>query len=717
MTTTVLPLLCVILGLLLVPERAMARPWVQRMVAAGVAVVVGRYLWWRLTVTVLPADDLSFQSILVWTIFAVEMLAWTDAAIMFLALLARVDRKPEADRHEARLRARPPADLPAVDVMIATYNEPLDVLEKTILGAMVLDWREDRLNIWVLDDGRRDWLRDYCAARGVGYLTRDGNAHAKAGNINAAIARTSAPFFLVLDADFVPQRAFLFRTVGFFDDPTVGIVQVPHNFFNSDPMQASLGLRRSLPGDQRFFFEELMPGRDGWDCAFCCGSNGIVRRSAMEEVGNALPTGSITEDMLLTLALLRKGYVTRFLSERLAIGLAPESLSAFFVQRARWARGGIQILYLRDGPLGPDLTLVQRLMFLPLHWLTQCLSQLAAMSVPAFYLLTGIRPLLNAQGPDVLSYQIPAIVVTVMAVRLFSPRHFFPLAATAHAVLQAFRLLPTVMVTLIRPHGHAFKVTPKGKGVGGVQVDRLTVGLSMSLLVATALGLFLNADPDLRRVEAGALVPVLAFWALANMVVLSVVATIAVSAVPLRAEERFDIVTPCQLRRPGGSQPAQTRDLSLSGAAVIVEAAAEGDWFLLELPEVGLIPAEVVRRAPVPGGTLLGLRFALEPGALRDRLVQRLFTSGLDVAVKPEKGLSLTLAILGRVLRDQVAAAPAPVAPGAPPDWIREAMADTAARIAEWEALPDPAARTADGEDSPDPAGREASASPLRLSA
>lgn len=695
-----IPLLLLLAGWLLLPQSAMARPWAQRLVVAVVAVVVLRYLWWRLTVTVLPAEGVTVESVFIWTLFAIELLAWADAGIMFTALLARTDRSPEADRHEARLRALPPAALPEVDVLIATYNEPLDVLEKTILGAMALDWPAARLRIWVLDDGRRDWLAAYCAQKGVGHLTREGNAHAKAGNINAAIRRTTAPFFLVLDADFVPQRNFLFRAMGFFADPRIGIVQIPHNFFNSDPMQASLGLRRALPDDQRFFFDTLMPGRDGWDCAFCCGSNGIIRRSAIEEVGGGLPTGSITEDMLLTLALMRKGYVTRFLGERLAIGLAPESLAAFFVQRARWARGAIQILYLRQGPFGPGIGLVPRLMFLPTHWLTQCLSQISAMSVPAIYLLTGLRPLLQAHTDAVMSYQIPAILVAILAVRLFAPRHFFPLAAISHAVLQAFRLLPTVLWTLVRPHGHVFKVTPKGSAAaGGPQVDRLTVAMSMSLLLATAVGLFLNADFMTRLVDPGALVPVVAFWAVVNMVVLSVVATVAVSAVPLRAEERFDLVEPCLLRSPAGGLAARTIDLSLSGAGVVLTegSAARGDWFLLSLTDVGTIPAEVMRCAPAAEGQILGLRFALPPGAVRDRLIQRLFTSGLDAPVRAGTPLRMTLAIIGRVLGSAPAgrsATPAPEVP--PPDWLRGMQDEAERTVLEWEAdaratLPSPA--------------------------
>ena len=110
-----------------------------------------------------------------------------------------------------------------------------------------------------------------------------------------------------------------------------------------------------------------MPSRDAWNAAFCCGSNSVTRRAALRTVGDEMPTQSITEDMLLSLILLRNGYVTRYLCERLAFGLAPEGLRAFFIQRRRWARGATQILFLAAGPLGKNLTIMQRLLFLPTH--------------------------------------------------------------------------------------------------------------------------------------------------------------------------------------------------------------------------------------------------------------------------------------------------------------------------------------------------------------
>ena len=679
--------LILLLGLVvLFPRRWMRHRGIRFALIAGLGVVVVRYLWWRLSVTVWPAQSLDIQSAFVWALFLVELVAWFDGGLLFAALLRRTDRSPEADAHAARLRALAPADLPAVDVMIATLDEPMDVLERSIAGALAIHWPKDRLRIHILDDGRRDWLRDFARDKGVNYLTRADNAHAKAGNINAAIARTSAPYFLVLDADFIPQRSILYRAMGFFEDDRIGIVQIPHNFFNPDPMQTNLAMHTTLPDDQRMFFDAIMPGRDGWGCAFCCGSNAIIRRAAINAVGGGLPTGSITEDMLLTLALLRKGFVTRYLNERLAIGLAPESLSAFFVQRARWARGAMQILFLKDGPFGPGLSLHQRLFFLPSHWLSQSLSQTAAMTVPAFYLWTGLLPLLNADTWQVLHFQIPAILGTIACMRIFAPGEYFPIASTAHGVLQAFRLLPVILGTLVKPQGHAFRVTPKGSATHGENtIDKPTLAVAIGLMVVTALGLLLNSSYNFQIVQRTNLMPVVAFWALVNMLVLLIVATIAVTPSRLRTEERFAVNEPGRIGTgapPDGWFPTEIRDLSLSGARLLVEmpeagVPAPGSWIAVEIAGVGSIPAAIRRRNPARSApaTELAVEFDLPVSARRDRLIARLFTEGRDNSCHTLDAWSVTWRMIARILRsDNVR--PARAEPRGPvPDWLRTEVA------------------------------------------
>lgn len=669
--------------------------------AGGYLGILVTYLIWRVTETVLPARDLSVGSAIVWVIFLAEAWLWYETLQLNLLLLKRTNRSPEADAHEARLRSTPPGDLPTVDVFITTYNEPIDVLEKTIAGALALDWPKDRLFIHVLDDGRRDWLASYCSAREVNHITRADNSHAKAGNINAAVHRTGAEFILILDADFVPQRQMLMRAVGFFQDPKIGIVQMPHHFFNNTPLQTNMDMRHALPDEQRFFFDVIQPGRDGWDCAFCCGSNGIIRRSALMEIGGAMPTDSITEDMLLTLALLRKGYITRYLGERLAIGLAPETLDAYFVQRARWAQGGVQLLYVPNGPFGPGLTPLQRLFFNPSHWLSQSFCQPIAMATPAFFLLTGLPPLLNASLAEIFAFQIPAVMAAMIFMQFLAPREFSPIASTVEAVLQSFRLLPVVVLTLIKPKGHSFKVTPKGSDVGLAREDRFTIRIALSILFATGLGLLINADYSIRIVETGDLLPVVAFWSVFNMVILLIVITAAIPRPVFRTEERFAISEPCRVSTDSSETTGETIDMSLTGVLAALHRPDElpdvqpGKWLGTEIIGVGVVPTLVRRVFRVGDETRIGMSFHLPDGPVRDRFIQKLFCEGRQTASAKIDTRGSFLLMLTRIfgkprtLPRHAAPGPSPM----PPDWLIQKLGHSSTKQNARAIRPGPSAR------------------------
>jgi cellulose synthase/poly-beta-1,6-N-acetylglucosamine synthase-like glycosyltransferase len=636
---------------LLGPALPVARAWGRAAIFAAVWLVVGWYLQWRLFTTVLPADGAWYEVGWVWFVFAIEMLALFDSLILYVAFLRRNDRHAEADAHEARLRAIPPASLPLVDIYIPTYNEPLDVLEKTITGALCLDY--PHFKIWVLDDGRRPWLKDFCKEKGVGYITRPDNAHAKAGNINHALKQTNGDFVAIFDADFIVQREFLMRTMGFFRDPKIGIVQVPHAFYNHDPMQTNLAVGKVLPDDQRFFFESIMPSRDAWDAAFCCGSNSVTRRAALKSIGDALPTDSITEDMLLSLKLLRKGYITRYLCEHLAFGLAPEGLSAFFIQRKRWARGAMQILYLEDGPLGKGLTLMQRLLFLPTHWLTQSLTYFLAVVIPLVFLWTGVLPMVNVTWESVLHYIIPMIFAVVGGITVFAPKNYFPLAVQVLGTFQSFKLLPSVLMTLVRPHGHGFKVTPKGGAARSARYDQEVFWTAATLLTLTAAGVIINVVPEWRIITQSALIPVVAIWSGYNILVLFLVCMMSLQGDVRRGEERIDsddeqvmIMGPGEARTLG-----QLKDISLSGAGVIADkvgpfSGREGQSVKVLISEVGFVPGRVARLS----GRMLGIKFDLGPCVERDLLIRKLFTSGWAAKKVQATAWSATAALLESIV-------------------------------------------------------------------
>lgn len=662
------PLLLTLAGLLAAPLFGMHRPATRAAVVAGVLLVVACYLDWRLTVTIPWRAEWPGLGFALFCL-GVELFGMFDAAILFAALLKRTDRSPEADAGAARLDAV--AVLPAVDLIIATYNEPREVLEKTILGALALDW--PNVNVWVADDGRRRWLREMCVAKGAGYITRPDNLHAKAGNINHALTVTGAPFVAVLDADFVPQRGFLRRTMGFFDDPAIGIVQVPHSFYNHDPLQQNLALRDALPDDQRFFFEAIMPGRDGWDAAFCCGSNSITRRAALDAIGGGLPAGSITEDMLLSLALLQKGYVTRYLNEPLAFGLAPESLDAFFVQRARWAQGAIQILFLKSGPLGPGHALRHRLFFMPTAWLSQCLMLLTSLVAPLVFLFLDIPPLVGVTPQSAIFFLVPMVTAQVGGIVLLGGGRYFPIAAQVLGTFQSFRLLPVILKTLVKPHGHAFKVTPKGSDAAGGGWQRGIFAAAVSLMLATLLGLLINAVPDTRIVAQGALVPMVAFWCGINLIVLFLVAMLCFGRPAGRAEERFMLDEPVAVWRRGVREAVITRglDISVSGIALAGDGVQRGEPVRVRLRGVGSLDGVVARCCD----GRIGIAFDRSDSPARDRLIVRLFTNGMRSTQLHVPLWQATRALLTRIWSADLQL---PGQPGAAPLAVPERVVDEA---------------------------------------
>lgn len=630
----------------LAPMLPLARSWARVLVFAIVWLVVARYLTWRFFDTLVPADGAWYEVVWVYFCFAVEALALFDAFILYLTFLRTSDRRAEADAHEARLRALPPEQLPSVDVYIPTYNEPMEVLEKTITGVLCLDY--SNFSAWVLDDGRRPWVKAFCEAKGIGYLTRPNNAHAKAGNINHALTKTSADFVAIFDADFIPQRNFLMRTMGFFADLGIGVVQVPHAFYNYDPTQSSLALQTSLPDDQRFFFDAVMPSRDAWNTAFCCGSNSVTRRAALRSVGDALPSDSITEDMLFTLTLLRNGYVTRYLCERLAVGLAPEGLKAFFVQRRRWARGAMQILYLAAGPLGRNLTVMQRLQFLPTHWLSQSLMLLLVIVAPLVFLWTGVLPLVNVTTEAILYYQLPMMLAIAGGIWAFAPDKYFPFAVQVHGTFQSFKILPTVLMTIAKPFGHVFKVTPKGAGAKTSDYDGAIFWTAATMMALTIAGLAVNALPEWRIIGQSGLLPVVGFWGAINIVVLFLVCMMALQAPVRRGEERFNLNQPIWIFAPSGALSlGRTKNISLSGAAIVADedralACKAGDIVRVFVTEVGFIAATVVRKT----GRFLAIHFDLPAGLERDLLIRKLFTAGLNATTVNASAFSSTGALL-----------------------------------------------------------------------
>jgi cellulose synthase (UDP-forming) len=182
----------------------------------------------------------------------------------------------------ARRRPEPPVPAPdlTVDVFVTTYDEPVDLVMTTAEAARDIRYPH---RTWVLDDGSRPELAAAARAAGVGYIERsedwtDRPRHAKAGNLNNALFVTEGEFLLILDADQIPDPAILDRTLGYFEDDRVALVQTPQFFTNvsdADPLGSQAPL----------FYGPIQQGKDGWNAAFFCGSNAVLRRDALMQLG------------------------------------------------------------------------------------------------------------------------------------------------------------------------------------------------------------------------------------------------------------------------------------------------------------------------------------------------------------------------------------------------------------------------------------------------
>jgi cellulose synthase (UDP-forming) len=612
------------------------RTWTRALTCGFVFAVALRYLWWRLFDTVLPYPSHGPALYWVWFLFVVELLAFLDIALFLITMSRFSDRHVEADRLELAFITTPEKTWPTVDVFIPTYNEPLDVLERTIVGALALDYPSEKLRIYVLDDNRRDWLREFCECKGVTHVSRADNLHAKAGNLNNGLRVSQGDLVAIFDADFVPFRSFLKRTVPFFQDPSIGIVQTPQHFFNKDPVQSNLNLERILPDEQRLFFDEMAPSRDAWNVSFCCGSCSVARREALEAIGG-FPTQSITEDLLTTLTMLNKGYKTRYLNERLSMGLAAESIKGYFVQRSRWCRGGIQTLFVHNGPIrGPGLTLFQRLMFIPVSWLVQYVVRLAILIVPAVYFWTGVPPLYFTSTWDIVYYQVPVLLSYFFLMLWIMPSRYLPVVSSAIGVFSTFRMLPTVVASLLRPFGTPFRVTPKGTANERSEFDAYTFTCIAVLIAITAIGVFINVVPEWSTIRHTEFSIVSLYWAAMNIIVLLIAALMCFEK-PRPFLDSFAIGEAAQAYRNEKVIPGWLAILSLENGTIEFQhdpQLAPGNELVVSASGFPILSARVEMVAANPDGSV-SVRFTHSvEGEARDQLIVKLYTGAYSQEIR-----------------------------------------------------------------------------------
>lgn len=548
-------------------------PRLLRALALGALAWGLGYLTWRIGWSGEGASPVAFGMLLVtelYGLWALGILTWFSWS------------RPEPQR---------PAATPGrtVDVYVCTYDEPVEVVLATLAGCRALTYPH---TTYLLDDGRREEMRELATTAGAEYLTRPNNFHAKAGNINAALPRTEGDLVLMLDADHVPMPDALDALVGYFDDERMGLVQTPHDFFNHDSAQ-HYGRGRH---EQSLFYRVVCPGKDRHGAAYWCGSAALINRHALLEIGG-VATETIAEDFHTTIRLQRHGWSSRYHDEVLVQGLAPHDLDSYLLQRDRWARGNLAVFTLPESPLrARELRPLQRLSYF---------ASLAAYLAPPMRLL-----LLLTLALVLFTGELPMKISVVALAALWVPyialnfgagaalaRGYMRIPESAHYELLTMEIYTRALRCIVRPGKTAFKVTPKqGKDGGGLDAVRklhLVLACTVLLLVGTALRLLDLAGvgplPDLPGIAA-VIVPLLGLYELNRL-------GKTLFAVGRRKQRRlvyrFEGDAPAQCFTEDGHIPASLVDASAAGVGLVAEAPLE----------VGSQPAVMLRLDDAAGSS------------------------------------------------------------------------------------------------------------------
>ncbi|MBD1848006.1 glycosyltransferase [Cyanobacteria bacterium FACHB-63] len=565
-----------LLGVLLITKVSpRPQPW-SRVVVVGILLVLTiRYLLWRSLTTLNLSTPLN--GVFSIGLFVLELLMLAGSVIQLTLLLRVRDRRAEADR--ASMNVLNHTFTPTVDILIPTYNEPTFILKRTVIGCQALDYPHKR--IYLLDDTQRSQVQELAEALGCEYLTRPDHRHAKAGNLNHAIAQTAGELIVVFDADFIPTQNFLTRTVGFFQEPQVALVQTPQTFYNPDPIAYNLGLEDILTPEEEVFYRQIQPFRDAAGGVICSGTSFVVRRSALAEIGDFF-TESLSEDYFTGIRLAASGYQLVYLNEKLSAGLAAENIAAQALQRIRWAQGTLQAFFIQANPLTiRGLRPIQRLAHLEglLHWFTS-ISRLGFLLIPLAYAFLGVIPI-RATTAEALYYFIPYYFVQLMTTAWLNHRSRSALLADIYSLVLCFPLALTVIQTLLNPFSKGFNVTPKGETSDCFTFNWQLALPLVVLFCASALSLWMNlgvytmsgmaypnVSPDIVEQFKGLSLGL--FWSLYNLLMLSISLLILIDAPRPSRHEWFQLRRTVRLQVGDRSFWGMTTVISEVGAEIVL---------------------------------------------------------------------------------------------------------------------------------------------------
>lgn len=237
------------------------------------------------------------------------------------------------------------ANLPMVTVQLPMFNEKY-VVEKLVDVMMQFDYPKDKFEVHVIDDSNDETVEIAQAkvnewkAKGynIEYIRRPHRQGFKAGALKDAMPLAKGDFLAIFDADFEPYPDFLRKTIPYFQDPSVGVVQTRWEHINQE--HSLITKLQVLPLNVHFTVEQLGRMSGGFLLQFN-GTAGVWRRQTIEDAGG-WESDTLTEDLDLSIRAQLKGYRIMFLEKLGSPAELPAEMNAFKAQQHRWMKGGAE---------------------------------------------------------------------------------------------------------------------------------------------------------------------------------------------------------------------------------------------------------------------------------------------------------------------------------------------------------------------------------------
>jgi cellulose synthase (UDP-forming) len=329
------------------------------------------YLIWRVGWT-----RQGTQAILFWRL-------WLAEAVIWVGLL----RYAHDGWDLLSTPREPPGDF-TVDVVVVCRDEPVEVLRATLLGCQAI--RHPHRTVVVDTLGREDLAR-WTSELGADLFEADvlGLDQPIEAGLASVLGHLDGELVTVLAADHVPLPGLLDELIGDFEDPTVWLAQGRQAFYGPSP-----GEYRGSATETELLFRILLPGKNFHRAAYWCGSGGLVRRRAIEQLGG-IPTATDTPGFQLSIAAIGDGWHSTYHSAPVVLTLARPDLDGFIAQHAVTAQGNLRVLRTAQNPLfAGGLGIHQRLAYL--GTLVTYLSgprRMALMWILCATLITGDLPI------------------------------------------------------------------------------------------------------------------------------------------------------------------------------------------------------------------------------------------------------------------------------------------------------------------------------------